>query len=66
MVEQNHTFKQQIECVEREISMRQRVYPNWVGNRKMKQEKADYEIACMRSVLYTLQSLNRQWEEATK
>lgn len=64
--EQNFTFKQQIECVEREISMRERVYPNWIAAKKLKQEKADYEFACMRAVLHTLKSLNRQYEEATK
>ena len=66
MAEENHTYKQQIECVEREISMRQRVYPNWVAAKKLKQEKADYELACMRSVLHTLKTLNRQYEELTK
>ncbi len=66
MAEQNFTFQQQIECVRREIGMRERVYPNWVANKKLKQEKADYEIACMKAVLGTLTSLNRQIEEATK
>lgn len=57
------TFKQQIECVEREIAMRERVYPNWVAQGKLRQEKANYQIGCMRAVLRSLESLNRQYEE---
>lgn len=64
--EQNFTLPQQIESVRREIGMRERVYPNWVDAKKLKPEKADYEIACMRAVLRTLTTLNRQFEEATK
>lgn len=64
--ETQFTFKQQIECAERELAMRQRVYPKWVEMKKMTQMKADYEIGCMRAVLRTLESLNRQYEEATK
>lgn len=48
----------QIECVKREIAMRESVYPRWVGARKMTQAKADRELACMRAVLETLQSMN--------
>ena len=48
---------QQIECVSREIGMRQRVYPGWVKAGRMSQTKADHEIAAMQAVLTTLQSL---------
>lgn len=47
---------EQIKCVEREISMRQRVYPRWVANEKMTQAKADYEIRVMKEVLATLEN----------
>lgn len=47
----------QIACVKREIAMRERVYPRWVAAGKMKQEKADAEIAAMRAVLATLNAL---------
>lgn len=47
----------QIRCVEREIGMRERVYPRWVENKKMSQNKADNEIATMRAVLDTLRRL---------
>jgi hypothetical protein len=40
-----------IKCVEREISMRKRVYPNWVEKKRMSQEKADLEIRTMTAVL---------------
>jgi hypothetical protein len=46
----------QIACVQREIGFRERVYPRWVAAGKMKQEKANYEIAAMRAVLETLKA----------
>lgn len=46
----------QIACVEREIGFRERVYSRWVAASKMKQDKADYEIAAMRAVLETLRA----------
>jgi hypothetical protein len=47
----------QIAAVEREIKMREHVYPRRVADGKMKQATADAEIARMRAVLATLQSL---------
>jgi len=47
----------QIACVEREIAMRLRVYPSWIGQKRMTQDKADTEIATMQGVLATLQFL---------
>jgi hypothetical protein len=44
----------QIACVEREIRMREHVYPAMVGKRKMSQRTADLELAAMRAVLRTL------------
>ena len=40
--------------MKREIAMRERVYPNWVKNGKMKLDQADYQIEAMRAVLRTL------------
>ena len=48
------SIKAQIECVERELKMRRRVYPRWVDDGKMSQAKADQEIARMAAVLLTL------------
>ncbi len=44
----------QIQCVQREIKMRERVYARWVEAGRMSQRKADDEIATMRAVLETL------------
>lgn len=49
-------IEQQIRCVEREIRMRERVYPRWTAAGKMKPENAEYEIEAMRAVLRTLQA----------
>ena len=47
----------QIACIEREIAMRERVYPRWVNEGRMKQNKADAELAAMRAVLATLKAV---------
>lgn len=47
-------MEEQIACIEREIRMRERVYPRWVGAGKLSQKKADHEIAAMRAVLATI------------
>ena len=47
----------QIACVRRELALRQRVYPRWVAASKMKQAKADEEIAAMQAVHDTLAKL---------
>lgn len=48
------TIAAQIACVEREIKMREHVYPRRVADCKMSQAKADDELAAMRAVLATL------------
>lgn len=53
------TLEQQIAAVQREIGMRERVYPGWVAKKKMSQEKADHEIAAMKAVLDTLVGMKR-------
>lgn len=50
------TIDEQIEEVKREIAMRERVYPRWIQDGKMKQAAADRQIAAMKSVLETLQA----------
>jgi len=54
-----HTLDDQIDCVKREIGMRERVYPKWVQLRRLSQEQADRELGRMRAVLNTLQNLKR-------
>jgi len=52
-----YSIADQIECVAREIAMRERVYPNFVRSGKKSQGDADAEIAKMRAVLRTLEWL---------
>ena len=44
------TIDQMVQCVDREIGMRERVYPRWVEQKKMLQTTADQELARMRAV----------------
>lgn len=53
------TIEQQITCIDREIGMRQRVYPRWVAQKKMSQEASDREIATMTDVLTTLRRVKQ-------
>ncbi len=55
----NYSTAQQIKCVKREIEFRKKLYPRWIKNNNMTQEKADHEIGCMASVLETLEGLKR-------
>lgn len=48
-------IQHQVECVRREISMRERAYPRWVADKRMTQKKADQELEMMRAVLETLE-----------
>jgi hypothetical protein len=48
---------EQMDCVRRELAMRQRAYPRWVANGKMTQRAADVEVARMSAVLMTLEGL---------
>ena len=54
------TIEEQIKAVEREINMRRRVYPRWVENKRMSQEKADKEIKAMEAVLETLKKVQQK------
>ena len=58
----------QLACVERELGFRHGVYKRRVADGKMKQEKADQEIAAMTAVRNTLRDLiaaQPKKEEAT-
>lgn len=48
------SIQEQIKCVEREIAMRQRVYPRLVINGKMTAGEKDKQIATMQAVYNTL------------
>ena len=51
------TLDEEIVCVKREIAMRERVYPGWVRNGRMKLDRADREIEVMRAVLARLERI---------
>jgi hypothetical protein len=48
------SLERQIECVRREIRIRQQTYPTKVARRRMSQHHADEELACMKAVMATL------------
>lgn len=47
----------QVACVERELRMRERVYPRWIESGRMTRAQALAEIAAMTAVLETLRGL---------
>jgi hypothetical protein len=48
------TLGEQIAAVQREIGMRERVYPGLVAKGKMKLDESERQIAAMKAVLETL------------
>ena len=59
------TLDDQIRSVGREIGLRRSVYPRFVANKKLTQEKADYELACMEATYSTLKKLKAE-QQPTK
>lgn len=55
---------EQLAAVEREIRLRERVYPRWIESGKMTQARADREIAAMQGVAMTLRSLSGSQRQA--
>jgi hypothetical protein len=45
------TETDKLNCAERELKMRQRVYPHWVDAGKMSSQKAAYELECMAAIV---------------
>jgi len=45
-----HTAEEKLQCIEREINMRHRVYTRWVASGRMKQADAEREISLMQSI----------------
>ena len=48
-----YVYTREMKCaaIEREIKLRERVYPRRVAEKKMTQKQADREIAVMRAIL---------------
>lgn len=44
------TDEEKAECAEREVKMRQRVYPRWVADKRMTADKARREIIVMQEI----------------
>ena len=44
------TLDEMVACAERELAMRERVYPKWVESGRMKAEEADQEIHVMKHI----------------
>lgn len=44
------SLDQQLECIDRELTMRRRVYAAWVRDGRMSQQMAGHEIGCMQEV----------------
>jgi hypothetical protein len=59
------SLDEQIECIERELRMRLRVYGRLVSEKKMLQAKADHELGAMRAVLTHLKSIKENPNAAT-
>ena len=51
---QKVSIDDQIKCAERELDMRQRVYPNLVRNQKMTVANAEKEVTAMFAIIDTL------------
>ena len=54
------SIEDQVIAVKREIGYREFLYPKWVASGKMTQQKADYQIAVMKSVLKTLNDIKEK------
>jgi hypothetical protein len=46
-----------IKCAIREAGMRKRVYPKWVSDGRMTQDKADWETECMEAIVQKLKEI---------
>jgi hypothetical protein len=55
---------EQIACVLRELSFREKVYPKWVAAGKVTKAAAEAQMIAMRSVLGTLKEVKREREAA--
>ncbi len=51
------TKKELVACVARELALRERAYPKWIGFNKISADKARHEIECMKEVLKHIQAL---------
>lgn len=57
------TLVMQIQCVRREIDMREHVYPGLVRRGRMNETTESYEMRAMNAVLQTLLKLKEETDE---
>ena len=50
----------QIACARRELEMRKRAFPRWIGQGRISPAKAQHEIAAMEAIVETLLSVRKQ------
>jgi hypothetical protein len=50
-------LEHQLRCAQRELRWRRQVYPRLVATRRMTQQAADHEIACMEAIIHTLEGV---------
>lgn len=50
------TTEEKLHEIEREIAMRQRVYPRWIANGKLKPEQAAKQIAILQAIAHDLRA----------
>jgi len=53
------SIKQQIMEAKREVALRERVYPKWIGTGRVTQGQADRQLTAMKAILATLEALER-------
>jgi hypothetical protein len=51
------SLDRQIACVKREVKMREKCYPGWIGDGRMASQTAERELDAMRAVLDTLRGI---------
>lgn len=56
-IEMKPTINQQIQELERELTMRKQVFPKWVAARKLKQNEMDWRIACIEATIKVLREM---------
>ena len=49
------TIEQKLKSLRREIALRKKAYPRWIGSGKMTQAVADHEIAVMESIHHDIE-----------
>lgn len=51
------SLQNQLACAQRELAKRQRCYPKWIREGKLKQPVADYELKAQEAIVSTLEKL---------